>query len=117
MLALHHHQRHAFARHLDRVRHTYATLAYRDGVQLEVIGALLTYLMLWVRHESPWKPATRNQRLWAVRLLLEEQREDGLAGLSAGAVIHAAELPRVDWRLPRTLPGEVFAQRIDPRTW
>ena len=35
--------------------------------------------MLWVRHESPWKPAARNQRLLAVRLLLEEQREDGLA--------------------------------------
>ncbi len=26
-----------------RLRHTYATLAYRDGVQLEVIGALLTH--------------------------------------------------------------------------
>ena len=25
------------------LRHTYATLAYRDGVQLEVIGALLTH--------------------------------------------------------------------------
>ena len=70
--------------------------------------------MLWVRHESPWKPATRNQRLLAVRLLLEEQREDGLAGLPAGAVIHAAELPRIGYQLPKTLPGEVFAQWIDP---
>lgn len=26
-----------------QLRHTYATLAYRDGVQLEVIGALLTH--------------------------------------------------------------------------
>jgi site-specific recombinase XerD len=26
-----------------RLRHTYATLAYRDGVQLEVIGVLLTH--------------------------------------------------------------------------
>jgi integrase/recombinase XerD len=26
-----------------RLRHTYATLAWRDGVQLEVIGALLTH--------------------------------------------------------------------------
>ena len=25
------------------LRHTYATLAYRDGVQLEVIGAVLTH--------------------------------------------------------------------------
>jgi len=32
---------HRFTAHL--LRHTYATLAYRDGVQLEVIGALLTH--------------------------------------------------------------------------
>ena len=42
--------------------------------------AVLEDYMLWVRHESPWKPATRNQRLLAVRLLLEEQREDGWRG-------------------------------------
>ncbi len=76
--------------------------------------AVLEDYMLWVRHESPWKPATRNRRLLAVRLLLEEQREDGLAGLPAGAVIHGEELPRVDPGLPKTLPGEVFAQWIDP---
>jgi integrase len=76
--------------------------------------AVLEDYMLWVRHESPWKPATRNQRLLAVRLLLEEQREDGLAGLPAAALIHARELPRVDPGLPKTLPAEVFAQWIDP---
>ncbi|MGO9752269.1 MAG: hypothetical protein ACLP8S_04355 [Solirubrobacteraceae bacterium] len=67
--------------------------------------SVLEDYMLWVRHESPWKPATRNQRLLSVRLLLEEQREDGLAGLPAGAVIHGAELPRVGYQLPKTLPG------------
>jgi integrase len=76
--------------------------------------AVLEDYMLWVRHESPWKPATCNQRLLAMRLLLEEQRDDGLAGLPAGAVIHAAELPRIGYQLPKTLPGEVFAQWIDP---
>jgi integrase/ferredoxin len=76
--------------------------------------SVLEDYMLWVRHESPWKPATRNQRLLAVRLLLEEQREGGLAGLPAGAVIHGAELPRVGYQLPKTLPGEVFEQWIDP---
>ena len=87
---------------------------------LEVAGpasrsrAVLEDYMLWVRHESPWKPATRNQRLLSVRLLLEEQREDGLAGLPAGAVIHARELPRVDHALPKTLPAGVFAQWVDP---
>jgi len=30
-------------RHKHQLRHTYATLAYRDGVALEVIGALLTH--------------------------------------------------------------------------
>ena len=30
-------------RGIPRNRHTYATLAYRGGVQLEVIGALLTH--------------------------------------------------------------------------
>ena len=76
--------------------------------------SVLEDYMLWVRHESPWKPATRNQRLLSVRLLLEEQREDGLAGLPAGAVIHGAELPRVGYQLPKTLPGEVFEQWINP---
>jgi site-specific recombinase XerD/ferredoxin len=70
--------------------------------------------MLWVRHQTDWKPATRNQRLLAVRLLLSEQREDGVAGLPAGAVIHGSELPRVDHGLPKTVAGEVFEQWIDP---
>jgi hypothetical protein len=46
--------------------------------------------------------------------LLEQHREDALAGLAAGAVIHARELPRAYKALPRTLAGEVFAQWIDP---
>ena len=45
--------------------------------------AVLEDYMLWVRHESPWKPATRNQRLLAVRLLLggaARGRPGGAAG-------------------------------------
>ncbi len=76
--------------------------------------AVLEDYMLWVRHETDWKPATRNQRLLAVRLLLSEQGEDGLAGLPRGAVIHGSELPRVDPGLPKTVAGEVFEQWIDP---
>lgn len=75
--------------------------------------AVLEDYMLWVRHETDWKPATRNQRLLAVRLLLLEQAEDGLAGLPRGAVIHGSELPRVDPGLPKTIAEEVFAQWID----
>jgi len=76
--------------------------------------AVLEDYMLWARHETDWKPATRNQRLLAVRLLLQEQAEDGLAGLPRGAVIHGAELPRVDPGLPKTVAEEVFKQWIDP---
>jgi hypothetical protein len=80
---------------------------------LVVAGVLEDYI-LWVRHETDWKPATRNQRLLAVRLLLLEQAEDGLAGLPRGAVIHGSELPCVDPGLPKTIADDVFAQWIDP---
>ena len=76
--------------------------------------AVLEDYMLWARHQTDWKPATRNQRLLAVRLLLCEQAEDGLAGLPRGAVIHGGELPRVDPGLPKTIAEEVFKQWIDP---
>ncbi len=75
--------------------------------------AVLEDYMLWV-HETDWKPATRNQRLLAVRLLLLEQAEDGLAGLPRGAVIHGSELPHVYPGLPKTIPDDVFAQWIGP---
>jgi integrase len=70
--------------------------------------------LLWVRQGSGWMPATRNHRVVALRALLEEQAEDGLAGLPRSAVIHRAELPRVDYRLPKQLPGAVFSQWVDP---
>lgn len=76
--------------------------------------AVLEDYMLWIRHETDWKPATRNQRLLAVRMLLDEQADDGLAGLPAGARIRGGELPRVDYQLPKTLADEVFAQWIKP---
>jgi integrase len=75
--------------------------------------AVLEDYLLWVRQASGWKPATRNHRVVALRALLEEQAEDGLAGLPRSAVIHRTELPRVDYRLPKQLPGEVFAQWVD----
>ena len=83
----------------------------------ELSRAVLEDYMLWVRHESPWKPATRNQRLLAVRLLLEEQREDGLAGLPAGAVIHAAELPRLATSCPRRSRARCSRSGSTRRTW
>lgn len=76
-------------------------------------GVLEEYL-LWVRSESGWKPATCSHRVVALRLLLDEQADDGLAGLPRGAVIHRTELPRVDYRLPKQLGGEIFQQWVDP---
>jgi integrase len=76
--------------------------------------AVLEDYLLWGRRESGWKPASCNHRVVALRLLLEEQAADGLSGLPRGAVIHRAELPRVDYRLPKQLGGEVFDQWVDP---
>ena len=69
--------------------------------------------LLWVRHRAPWAPATRARRVTSLRGLLEEQSEDGLAGLDRGAKIHGAEIPRVDYRLPKELQDEVFGQWVD----
>jgi integrase/ferredoxin len=103
--------------YLVSVRH-FSQWLVRFAPEVSVPAALsrsvLEDFMLWARHQTEWRPATRNQRLLAVRLLLLEQAEDGLAGLPRGAVIHGAELPRVDPGLPKTVPDEVFAQWIDP---
>jgi site-specific recombinase XerD len=69
--------------------------------------------MLFVRTE-PLRRATRQRRVGTLRMLVEEQREDGLAGVDRSAVIHGAEIPRVDYRLPKQLEEEVFSQLIDP---
>ncbi len=74
---------------------------------------LLEDYMLFVRTE-PLRGATRQRRVGTLRMLVEEQREDGLAGVDRSAVIHGAEIPRVDYRLPKQLAEEVFSQLIDP---
>ncbi len=82
--------------------------------------AVLEDYLLWVRRESGWKPAMCSHRVFALRLLLEEQAEDGRFGLPRGAVIHRTELPRVDYRLPKQLGGGVFDQwstRLAWRCW
>jgi len=70
--------------------------------------------MLWVCRHPEWGQATRQRRIVALRSLLEEQAADGLDGLPRLAVIHRGELPRVDYRLPKEMPDDVFAQWIDP---
>jgi site-specific recombinase XerD len=74
---------------------------------------LLEDYLLFVRTE-PLRAATRQRRIGTLRMLIEEQREDGLAGLDRSAVIHGAEIPRVDYRLPKQLPEDIFTQLVDP---
>jgi site-specific recombinase XerD len=69
--------------------------------------------MLWVR-TGGWKRSTQQRRIGTLRQWLDEQREDGLAGLPAAARIHGSEVPRIDYRLPKELPEDVFGQLIAP---
>ncbi|MCA1680520.1 MAG: site-specific integrase, partial [Actinobacteria bacterium] len=57
---------------------------------------------------------TQQARVGTLRAFLEEQREDGLAGLGRGAVIHAAEIPKSGDQLPKGLERRVFDQFVDP---
>jgi integrase len=70
--------------------------------------------LLFVRRASGWKPATQQRRVVALRMFLEEQRLDGLAGLPADARIDAREAPRVDYRPSLAFDDFVFAQLTDP---
>lgn len=69
--------------------------------------------MLWVRTET-LKAATRARYIGSLRMLLDEQREDGLAGLPKAAVIHGAEIPRPDYHVPKALGDDVFSQLVAP---
>lgn len=75
--------------------------------------ALLEDYMLFVRTE-PLRSATRLRRIGTLRMLLDEQRKDGLRGLPEAAVIHGGELPRVEYQLPKQLDEDVFQQLVDP---
>lgn len=76
--------------------------------------AVLEDYLLWVRRHPDWRQATRQRRIVALRSFLEEQAVDGLDGLPRSAVIHRGEVPRVDYRLPKEMPDDVFAQWVDP---
>jgi site-specific recombinase XerD len=69
--------------------------------------------MLFIRTE-PLKSSTRLRRIGTLRSLVEEQRKDGLRGLPETALIHAAELPRVEYQLAKTLDEPVFQELIAP---
>ena len=73
--------------------------------------------MLWVRSSAACaalSAGTRRLRVRVVRMLLDEQREDGLAGLPVGARILAGEIPPMDPVLPKPFPEDLFGQFVDP---
>jgi integrase len=78
-----------------------------------ITRAVLEDWMLAVR-ASGLAPGSKAGRVTAVRLFLEEQWDDGLAGLPRGAVIHVGEVPHSrSRRLPRGIEAPVFDQFID----
>lgn len=79
-----------------------------------ITRAVLEDWMLAVR-SSGLAAASKANRVTAVRLFLEEQWDDGLAGLPRTAVIHVGEVPHNrSRRLPRGIEAPVFEQFIDP---
>lgn len=79
-----------------------------------VTRAVLEDWLLAVR-SSGLAAASKANRVTAVRLFLEEQWQDGLAGLPRTAVIHVGEVPHNrSRRLPRGIEAPVFEQFIDP---
>ena len=57
----------------------------------------------------------RSWRLGTLRAFLDEQRYDGLTGLSRSAVIHFAEMPRVAFRPPKGL--DKFVPKVAKGEW
>ena len=79
----------------------------------QITRAVLEDWLLAVR-ASGLAAGTKATRVTAVRLLLEEQWNDGLAGLPREATIHVGEVPHSRSRLPRGIEPAVFEQFIDP---
>jgi site-specific recombinase XerD len=103
--------------YLTDLRHFSGWLAEHAPAMLApamLTRAVLEDYILWVRRHPDWRQATRQRRVIALRAFLDEQAADGLDGLPRSAVIHRGEVPRVDYRLPKQMPDDVFAQWIDP---
>jgi site-specific recombinase XerD len=83
------------------------------GSPAQLDRGLLEDYLLWLR-TGRWSASTRRRLVCALRQFLWEQAEDGLTGLPGGAVIHAAEIPKVTDPPPRTLEKDVFEQFVDP---
>ena len=103
--------------YLTELRHFSGWLGHRAPEVLApamLTRAVLEDYLLWVRQHPDWGQATRQRRIVALRSFLEEQAADGLDGLPRSAMIHRGEAPRVEYRLPKEMADDVFAQWVDP---
>jgi len=102
-----------YVEHLQAFSGWLSERAPAAGSPAVITRELLEDYLLAVRSSS-LASATKNQRVGVLRAFLDEQRDDGLAGLSATAVIYAGELPKIGRWLPRGIEPGVFEQFIDP---
>jgi integrase len=105
---------HNYVQHVSTFAEWLADRAPAVSSPARVTRAVLEDWLLAVR-SSGLAPATQAARVIAVRLFLDEQWDDALAGLPRTAVIHAGEVPHNrSRRLPRGIEAPVFEQFIDP---
>jgi integrase len=102
-----------YVEHLQAFSGWLSDRAPAAGSPSVITRALLEDYLLAVR-SGGLASATKNQRVGVLRAFLDEQRDDGLAGLAATAVIYAGELPKIGRWLPRGIEPGVFEQFIDP---
>jgi integrase len=104
---------HNYVQHVSTFGAWLADRAPAVSSPAHVTRAVLEDWLLAVR-SSGLAPASKAARVTAVRLFLDEQWDDGLAGLPRTAVIHAGEVPHNrSRRLPRGIEAPVFEQFID----
>ena len=102
-----------YLEHLQAFSGWLAERAPTAGSPAVITRELLEDYLLAVR-SSGLASGTKNQRVGVLRAFLDDQRDDGLAGLAATAVIYAGELPKIGRWLPRGIEPGVFEQFIDP---
>lgn len=104
------------ASYVQHVRAFSGWLADRAPVVSSPAGVTRTVLEDWLLavRASELALGSKAGRVTAVRLFLDEQWNDGLAGLPRSAVIHVGEVPHSrSRRLPRGIEAPVFDQFID----
>jgi integrase len=105
---------HNYVQHVSTFGAWLADRAPAVSSPAHVTRAVLEDWLLAVR-SSGLAAASQAARVTAVRLFLDEQWDDGLAGLPRTTVIHAGEVPHNrSRRLPRGIEAPVFEQFIDP---